>query len=395
MDTHKKNRVNFGSVRKLPSGRWQARITVDEGAPRIPGPITYATSKEAWTYISSVQSDQARGIYHDPRKGERRLVDFAQEWIDNGGSRGHLAVRTIELYEDLLKRHIAPAIGNKAIGKITAAMVRSWYTALGKELAERAAQPLADGGKRLATGRVRLRQSYAFLKGVMSTATADGLIGKNPCQIIGAGMVRSPERPFMSIPDFVTIMQAMPEDLRPVLALTYGAHLRLGEVPALIWSDLNLKAGTLLVERQVVQTRLALIITPTKTEDTRRVDLPDITLTVMSDYLKTVRRGLPSAPLFLRADGKPLTRAQLQHAFKKARNSVGLEQFHLHDVRHSGLTVSAQGGATPRELMARAGHSTMAAAMKYQHAADERGKVVASLMNDAMTAAMQQGTQQA
>ena len=389
----KTNRTNFGNVRQLKSVRWQARYPSEEG-PRMVGPVTYATSKEAWTHVSGVQSDRARGVYHDPRRGERLLADFATEWINNGGSRGKLAIGTTELYEDLLKRHIAPTIGKKSIGKITTAMVRSWYTALGKELAARAAQPRADGGKRSATGQVRLRQSYAFLKGVMSTATADGLIGKNPCQIKGAGMVRSPERPFMSIADFVTIMQAMPEDLRPVLALTFGGHLRLGEVPALIWSDLDLKAGTLLVERQIVQTRLALIMTPTKTEDTRRVDLPDITLKVMSEYLKTVPRGLPSAPLFLRADGKALTRAQLQHAFQKARASVGLEQFHFHDVRHSGLTVSAQGGATTRELMARAGHSTMSAAMKYQHAADERGKVVASRMNDAMAEAIQ-GAKQA
>ena len=34
--------------------------------------------------------------------------------------------------------------------------------------------------------------------------------------------------------------------------------------------------------------------------------------------------------------------------------------------------------------MARAGHSTSAAAMKYQHAAEERGKLVAAGMNVAM-----------
>ena len=394
MAKQKTNRVNFGTVRELPSGRWQARYPSEEG-PRMLGPVTYVTAKEAWTHISGVQSDRARGVYHDPRKGERVLADYATEWIDNGGSRGKLAPRTTELYEDLLKRHIAATIGKKPIGKITPAMVRSWYTALGKELALRAAQPRVDGGRRVATGQTRQRQAYALLKGVMSTATHDGLTGKNPCQIIGAGMVRTPERPFMSIPDFVLIMEAMPEDLRPVLALTFGAHLRLGEIPALIWSDLDLKAGTLLVERQAVQLRKIIVITPTKTEDTRNVDLPAITVAVMAEYLKTVPRGLPSAPLFLRKDGKVLTRAQLQHAFKKARKSVGLEKYHLHDVRHSGLTVSAQGGATTRELMARAGHTTMGAAMKYQHAADERGKVVASRMNDAMTAAMQQGTKQA
>lgn len=389
----KASKANFGSVRQLTSGKWQARYLNEDGLP-MNAPHTFDSAKLAWTHVSSVQSDRARGIYHDPRKGERLLTSYAQEWIDNGGSRGKLAIRTIELYEDLLKRHIAPTIGKRAVGRISPAMVRSWYTALGKELALRASRPRADGGKRVATGKTRQRQAYAFLKGVMTTAKSDGMLGSNPCQIIGAGMVRTPERPFMPVTAFVLLMEAMPLDLHPVIALTYGAHLRLGEVAALVRSDLDLDAGTLHVVRQAVQTRKGVVITPTKTEDTRIVDLPSVTVLVMVEYLKTVPRKLPGAPLFLRADGKVLTRAQLQHAFLKARKSAGMEQYHFHDVRHSGLTLSAQGGATTRELMARAGHTTMAAALKYQHVADERGKVVAAGMNSAMEVALLPHTKQ-
>ncbi|HEY5221664.1 MAG TPA: tyrosine-type recombinase/integrase [Microbacteriaceae bacterium] len=109
----------------------------------------------------------------------------------------------------------------------------------------------------------------------------------------------------------------------------------------------------------------------------------------MIEYLATVPKALPSAPLFIRADGKALTRAQLQHAFKKARTAVQLPQYHFHDLRHSGRghTLAAQSGATIRELMSRAGHSTSSAAMKYQHAAEERGRIIA----DGMSAAMKKG----
>lgn len=390
----KTNRTNFGNVRQLNSGRWQARYPSEDG-PRMNAPSTFATAKEAWTHVSSVQSDRARGVYHDHRKGERVLADFAAEWISNGGSRGKLAVRTHELYEDLLARHIAPTIGKKPIGKISASMVRSWYTVLGRDLALRASQPRADGGKRVATGLTRQRQAYALLKAVMATATTDGLVGSNPCQIAGAGVVRTKERPFLSVADFVILMEALPADLRPVIALTFGAHLRLGEVVALIRSDLDLEACKLRVERQAVQTRKGVVTTATKTEDTREVDLPAITIEAMNEYLKTVPRALPSAPLFRREDGKALTRAQLQHAFEKAREEVHLEQYHFHDIRHSGLTLSAQSGATTRELMQRAGHTTMSAAMKYQHAADERGKVVAASMNAAIQAAMTKPAQSA
>jgi integrase len=48
---------------------------------------------------------------------------------------------------------------------------------------------------------------------------------------------------------------------------------------------------------------------------------------------------------------------------------VGVEHVHFHDLRHTAGTLSAQAGATLKELMARIGHSTPRAAMRYQHAA--------------------------
>lgn len=63
------------------------------------------------------------------------------------------------------------------------------------------------------------------------------------------------------------------------------------------------------------------------------------------------------------------SRPQLQRAWRKAAKGLGLGEFHLHDRRHAGVTTAAQAGATVRELMDRAGHSTARAAMAYQHAA--------------------------
>ena len=55
---------------------------------------------------------------------------------------------------------------------------------------------------------------------------------------------------------------------------------------------------------------------------------------------------------------------------------------HFHDLRHAGLTLSAQAGATLAEVMRRAGHSSSAAALRYQHAADRRDAVIAARLTD-------------
>lgn len=54
---------------------------------------------------------------------------------------------------------------------------------------------------------------------------------------------------------------------------------------------------------------------------------------------------------------------------------------HFHDLRHAGLTLSAQSGATLAEVMRRAGHASSRAALIYQHAADARDADVADLLS--------------
>ena len=56
----------------------------------------------------------------------------------------------------------------------------------------------------------------------------------------------------------------------------------------------------------------------------------------------------------------------------KARQKVGLPDLHLHDLRHTGGTLSAATGATLKELMARLGHSSVRAAMIYGVSARNR-----------------------
>lgn len=58
------------------------------------------------------------------------------------------------------------------------------------------------------------------------------------------------------------------------------------------------------------------------------------------------------------------------------------QDFHFHDLRHTGNHLMAQSGASTRELMDRMGHSTMRAALIYQHATDERARELASKLDD-------------
>ncbi|WP_166649618.1 MULTISPECIES: tyrosine recombinase XerC [unclassified Rathayibacter] len=131
---------------------------------------------------------------------------------------------------------------------------------------------------------------------------------------------------------------------RPLLVLTFGAHLRLGELIALERRDLDLDSGTLVVERQTVTVGGEHITTPTKTGNARTVALPASIIAAMREHLAGRGSTFGRAPLFAQADGRGYSRAQVQRAWKKATRALELDQFQVHDIRHAGLTAAAQAG---------------------------------------------------
>lgn len=85
------------------------------------------------------------------------------------------------------------------------------------------------------------------------------------------------------------------------------------------------------------------------------------------------------SPLAWVVDVQPRT---LDRAWVTARKSVGRTDLHLHDLRHVGLTLAAATGATTAELMHRAGHASPAAALRYQHATEDRDQALADALAD-------------
>ena len=136
------------------------------------------------------------------------------------------------------------------------------------------------------------------------------------------------------------------------------------------------------IERQAVEVDgEGARITEPKAGSCRTVNLPTPAVDALRAHLQGLPSGLPSAPLFTRPDGSELRAHHVHYAWKMARLQAGLPDAHFHDLRHAGLTLSAQAGATLAEVMRRAGHNSVAAALRYQHAADQRDVDVAARLS--------------
>jgi integrase len=198
----------------------------------------------------------------------------------------------------------------------------------------------------------------------------------------GAGQVHSPERPVASVRDVARAVEAVPERYRLALLLPAWCQLRRGEVLALQRRHVDLLHERITVEQAwVVPMNGKPMIGPPKTEAGVRVlAIPPNVLPVLEDHLERFVRPEPTAWLFGTSTGTTLSPRNFNRAWSKAREKVGRPDLHLHDLRHSGLTWAAASGASVAELMRRGGHANPRAALRYQHATEDRDKAIAEAL---------------
>lgn len=358
-------RRQFGSIRKLSSGRYQARYQAPDGTSRL-APRTFSAKGDAARWLAGTETEMSRGSWIDPRTSYVDLRTYSEAWLRDRTVRGQpLALRTVDSYAHSLRAWILPTLGPLPLDKITPPVVRKWHSDI-------AAQ----------TGRTATRQAYAVLRAILNTAVSDEIIPRNPCRIVGAGQPNSPERPLISLAEVQRLTAAMPEHLRTLVQLAFWSHARLGEALALTCGDVDLKAGTLRIVRQVVEIDgRGPVVTEPKVGSRRIVHLPAQGLEAAAEQLAHRGPALPAARLFTRPSGGELRAHDVHHAWGRARQRVDLPDVHFHDLRHAGLTLTAQAGATLAEVMRRAGHVSAAAALRYQHAADQRDAQVAAQLS--------------
>lgn len=224
---------------------------------------------------------------------------------------------------------------------------------------------------------------------MLNTAAADGLILANPCQVKGAGTEHAAERPTVEPAQVWALADAVPAERRLLVLLAGFCGLRLGEALGLTADCVDVLHGSLRIDRQLQELPPdgRVVLTEPKTAAGRRtVPLPGVVAAAVEEHLAHHAGPTPERFLFVGATGAPLRRRKWGAEWNIARRAVGLPELHFHDLRHSALTLLAATGATVAELQAAAGHSSSAAALRYQHATESRARLLADLVDRVITA---------
>ena len=397
----RRSRRAFGTVERLPSGRFRARVIGPEGR-YVSAPATFPNRTDAARWVDVQHADLVRGTWQAPVKpsASPSIAVYVARWIEE-----HPTAResTKELYRGLMRTCIAPTLGRAAVGSLSPAAVRRWHHQLGERLASdaerRQADLLARGRQGSAAsvrdGGVRQAQAYRLLRAAMTTAVGDGLLRANPCTIRGAanprramGRSRPINERLLSPSQVTAAAAAMPDRYRALVVMAAWSGLRQGELLALNRADLDLDAipARVTVRKAVrrTDTGQVRVDVPKTASSVRVVTLPDPLTVLLRDHLEQFVPDQPDAPVFATGTGTVPARSNLGATWRRACVKAGVPHVRLHDLRHVAQVNAAEAGATLPELMARFGHATPAAALVYLHARSDRDAELAAALGAAM-----------
>ncbi|MEU6587003.1 site-specific integrase [Nocardia sp. NPDC046763] len=375
----------FGSVDKLPSGLFRAQYYGPDGR-RYKAPTLFLAQQDARSWLSVVHSDIIRKAWQPPDMVVTEDIkltfrEYAEQWI----KARDLADRTREDYQDWLDAHILPVLGDYPIGSIEENDIRVWYGKLNAE-----------------TPTLRARV-YGLCSTIFNTALTDKKVPvhQNPCKVKGAGSVTRAKviRP-ATLAELEVIVTTLPPRFKLMALFATWCALRFGELTELRRRDIDLVRRRIYVRRGVVRLKskergvaVRKVKEPKSDAGSRDVSIPPHLIPAVEDHLRDHVGPGRNALIFpsMTDENEHLAPSTFSRHWYNACRAAGRwveaadddpdstdhADLTLHDLRHTGAVLAALTGATLKELMERLGHSTPGAAMRYQHAANDRDTAIA------------------
>ncbi len=212
----------------------------------------------------------------------------------------------------------------------------------------------------------------------MNTAVADEVIDSNPCRIRGAANTpRAREIRPATIDELEVIVEAMPEPSSCARAArARGAPCAVGRCSSCAARTSTSRQGRCGSSARCPGSAASPSSGPRSRRQARGWSPSRRTSSLRSPTTSsTMTAPGPDALLFPGRDGvSNLQPSTLHRHWRMAREAAGRPDLRVHDLRHTGATMAARAGATLAELQQRLGHSSVNAALRYQHAARGRDR---------------------
>jgi integrase len=327
--------------------------------------------------LRKAMSDADQGFTFD--SGKQSVGGFMVRWLEDF-AKADLAPRTYHNYKLQIREHIVPTFGTMKLSKLDTPNIQALYSA-----------KLRNGLKPSS-----VRYIHAVLHRALGKAVDLRLIARNPAANADPPKVRQDEITPLDTEQTRTFLDAarvQKYEALYVLSLTCG--LRMGESLGLKWSDIDLEAGALRVNRQLQRIREGggLVFSEPKNASRRTIDLPQRALEALRNHRKRQLEEKLKASSYANSDlvfatgkGTPLDAQNIVNRhFKPLLKRASLPPIRWHDLRHTCATLLLGRGVHPKLVQHLLGHASIRMTLdRYSHWIPSMGRHAADGMDEAL-----------
>ncbi|WP_030252955.1 tyrosine-type recombinase/integrase [Streptomyces violens] len=316
--------------------RWVVRYREPGGRTARQREKSFDRKRDALDFATKVENDKRENTYVDPTAGRVSVSQYAESWLASKvGAPG-----TLVGYEQIMRLHVLPHLGNKPMAKVTAADVEALFARWRHD----GAKPNTIACRRIA------------LSGLFSHAARHKRIATNPvreAQAPQAPVVSVDERALPSFEEISALAEKIGPRLEPCVWLMACCGLRIGESLGVFPEDI--RDGTLRLRRQVTLVKdtcgkYVAQYAPLKHRsegEWRDIPAPAI--------LDPFHRSLPVRS----ARGGMTHPGLVRKSWDAAIARLGLPPYKPHDLRHKWATITLSNGAALHEVSRWLGHRSV------------------------------------
>jgi integrase len=333
-------RRGFGSVRRLPSRRFQ-ECYWNMGF-RHTAPNTFATPSEAKVWLTTEQAKVLNGHWTDPAAGRLLFGNLARQWLQANPAKRE---STIARDEIAIRLHILPMLGKRRADAITPAevqgLVNQWC-----------------GTQAPAT----VRRSFDVFRAIFNHAVRTDVLVRSPCRGIYLPEDPITRRRSLTPDDISRLADAIADRYQLTVWLGAVLGLRWGEVAGLRVSSIDVLGQSVSVVEQITRGSggRSVVGQPKSRAGTRTLSIPIALAELVAEHMK--REGLTAANgdafIFTNGSGTPLNYSNFRRRiWLPAVSRAGLSGIGFHDLRRAAATALVTERVDIKTVQTRLGHS--------------------------------------
>ena len=233
---------------------------------------------------------------------------------------------------------------------------------------------------------------HRVLRSALAWAMRMQLVATNPADSVKPPRVERHEMRFLDEADVARLLSTCEDDeQRRLIFVALQTGLRIGELMALRWSDVDFEAGRASVSRSLQYLHRSLQFRPTKTARGRRsISISSATVTVLRQQRGVqLERRLRAGSAYDDHDliwgdelGRPKSPPAVSTRFMRMARRSGFDGLRFHDLRHTSATLALKAGIPAKVVSERLGHSKVAFTLDtYAHVLPDMEQAAAEAMD--------------